>query len=219
MTIRSNLRQTLSRSLPTRMSLAGRIPECFPAGFTKQYRIQNGTGLYDFFQFLRTSVVECSYATTSHATMGLFRLPLRSRKDDVQAQSPSKAKSSSAQTTPRKRHSLPARLDRDANTDSDNDRETANASQLRRDVVKNSETATPGSTAPAVQKPPEMRKRRVVIPLCIIDNPFLTETEFLVDARYKRLREVGTGRFGVVVYVFQPHFNRYTSNSLQCCPP
>lgn len=46
----------------------------------------------------------------------------------------------------------------------------------------------------------QMLKRRVVVPFNgDPSNPYMTSTEFVVDARYKHLRQVGTGRFAVVM--------------------
>ena len=46
-----------------------------------------------------------------------------------------------------------------------------------------------------------MVKRRTNISVYFVDKPMLSSTEFLVDARYKHLKLIGAGRFGVVVYV------------------
>ncbi|CDF38108.1 Mitogen-activated protein kinase 10 MPK10 [Chondrus crispus] len=54
--------------------------------------------------------------------------------------------------------------------------------------------------APAPRKPsPQLVKRRVTIQLALVDRPLMTETEFLVAPRYRSLRLLGAGSYGIVV--------------------
>lgn len=44
-----------------------------------------------------------------------------------------------------------------------------------------------------------MVKRRVKIQLAIIERPLMTDTEFLVDIRYRSVKYIGAGAYGIVV--------------------
>lgn len=44
-----------------------------------------------------------------------------------------------------------------------------------------------------------MVKRRARVSLAILERPLMTETEFLVDARYKSVKLLGSGAYGIVV--------------------
>lgn len=45
----------------------------------------------------------------------------------------------------------------------------------------------------------EFVKRRVRVNLAILERPLMTETEFIVDARYRALKLLGSGSYGIVV--------------------
>lgn len=47
-----------------------------------------------------------------------------------------------------------------------------------------------------------MVKRRVKVNLAILERPLMTDTEIIVDARYKSVRLVGSGSYGIVVSAF-----------------
>lgn len=53
------------------------------------------------------------------------------------------------------------------------------------------------SSRPADDK--QIVKRRSTIQLALLDRPLMTETEFLVEPRYRSLRLLGAGSYGVVV--------------------
>lgn len=44
-----------------------------------------------------------------------------------------------------------------------------------------------------------MVKRRVRVPLAILERPLMSDTDFLVDARYRKLKLIGAGSYGIVV--------------------
>lgn len=46
---------------------------------------------------------------------------------------------------------------------------------------------------------PDFVKRRVKVPLAIIERPLMSETDFIVDARYKSFKLIGSGSYGIVV--------------------
>lgn len=45
----------------------------------------------------------------------------------------------------------------------------------------------------------EFVKRRVRVPLAILERPLLSETDFVVDVRYKNFKLIGSGSYGIVV--------------------
>ncbi|CAN8074619.1 unnamed protein product [Agarophyton chilense] len=45
----------------------------------------------------------------------------------------------------------------------------------------------------------EMVKRRAVLNLAILERPLMTSTEFLVDVRYRHMKLIGSGSYGLVV--------------------
>lgn len=62
-----------------------------------------------------------------------------------------------------------------------------------------SSTASASSSAQAAGRSLDFVKRRVRVQLAILDRPLMTDTEFIVDDRYRSLRLLGAGSYGIVV--------------------
>ena len=70
-----------------------------------------------------------------------------------------------------------------------------------RRTKKSSRNQSTESAAAATTGAPddyEMVKRRVRVSLAILERPLMTETEFLVDARYRSVKLIGSGAYGIV---------------------
>lgn len=55
------------------------------------------------------------------------------------------------------------------------------------------------ASAEAGGRTEEFVKRRVRVQLALLDRPYMSDTEFIVDARYRSLRMLGAGSYGIVV--------------------
>lgn len=64
--------------------------------------------------------------------------------------------------------------------------------------------------APKKQQPSEsfeMVKRRATVNLAILERPLMTSTEFVVDARYRNMKLLDSGSYGIVVRAFDSKTN------------
>eukprot|EP00177_Eucheuma_denticulatum_P008299 GFKZ01015100.1.p1 GENE.GFKZ01015100.1~~GFKZ01015100.1.p1 ORF type:complete len:434 (+),score=55.12 GFKZ01015100.1:938-2239(+) len=58
---------------------------------------------------------------------------------------------------------------------------------------------SPPSPRSPKDSPPDFVKRRTKIPLLLLDRPFMSSTEFLIDSRYRNLKLIGAGSYAIVV--------------------
>lgn len=70
--------------------------------------------------------------------------------------------------------------------------------QASSSTSKPSKKASIVSNAAGAPADYEMVKRRVRVQLAIIERPLMTETEFLVDSRYRSVKLIGSGAYGIV---------------------